>query len=60
MPSDPTGYAFGFEAGTRDTFSWDKVERALEHCRRETREVARELNKELPWEFDFYQMQSPK
>ena len=58
------------ESGTRwgrgylivERFSWDEVEVSLEkllsHCRRETwAEVARELNKELLWEFDNYQEQ---
>ncbi len=48
-----------------DSFSWDEVERALEkflsHCRRETwNEVARELNKELHWEFENYREHVPE
>ncbi len=58
------------EAGARwgrgylivERFSWEEVEISLEkllsHCRRETwAEVARELNKELLWEFENYQEQ---
>ena len=58
------------ESGTRwgrsylivERFSWEEVEISLEkllsHCRRATWvEVARELDKGLPWELDDYREQ---